>query len=74
LCTPASSSERKNVYDGVARLNEDGAAWVELPEWFDALNGDLRYQLTAIGGAAPNLHVAEEISENRFKIAGGERG
>jgi hypothetical protein len=31
-----------------------------------------RYQLTALGGAAPNLHVAEEISENRFKIAGGE--
>jgi len=47
---------------------------VELPEWFDALNGDFRYQLTAIGGAAPNLHVAEEISENRFKIAGGEKG
>jgi hypothetical protein len=61
--TCVESSERKNVYDGVARLNEDGAAWVELPEWFDALNGDFRYQPTAIGGAAPNLHVAEEISE-----------
>ena len=68
------SSEMKNVYDGVAWLDKDGAAWVELPEWFDALNGDFRYQLTAIGGAAPNLHVAEEISENRFKIAGGEKG
>jgi len=33
-----------------------------------------RYQLTALGGAAPNLHVAEEISENRFKIAGGDEG
>jgi len=68
------SSEMKNVYDGVARLDEDGAAWVELPEWFEALNGDFRYQLTAVGAAAPNLHVAEEISENRFKIAGGEEG
>ena len=47
---------------------------IELPEWFEALNGDFRYQLTAIGGSAPNLHVAEEISENRFKIAGGEEG
>jgi hypothetical protein len=64
----------KNVYDGVARLDEDGAAWVELPEWFEALNGDFRYQLTAVGGSAPNLHVAEEVSENRFKIAGGEEG
>ena len=68
------SSERKNVYDGIAQLDEDGAAWVELPEWFEALNGDFRYQLTGVGGPAPNLHVAEEVSENRFKIAGGEEG
>jgi hypothetical protein len=68
------SSERKNFYDGVAPLDEDGAAWVDLPEWFEALNGDFRYQLTAVGGSAPNLHVAEEVSENRFKIAGGEGG
>jgi hypothetical protein len=68
------SSEMKNVYDGAAQLEEDGTTWVDLPEWFEALNGDFRYQLTAIGGAAPNLHVAEEISENRFRIAGGEGG
>jgi hypothetical protein len=68
------SPEMKNVYDGVAQLDEDGTASVDLPEWFEALNGDFRYQLTAIGGAAPNLHIAEEISENRFKIAGGEGG
>jgi hypothetical protein len=72
--TCIESSERKNVYDGVALLDRDGAVWVELPEWFEALNGDFRYQLTAVGGAAPDLHVAEEISENRFKIAGGEEG
>jgi len=68
------SSEMKNVYDGVAQLDQDGAAWVDLPEWFQSLNGDFRYQLTAVGGAAPNLHVAEEISGNRFRIAGGEGG
>jgi hypothetical protein len=72
--TCVESSEMKNVYDGVAQLDKDGAAWVGLPEWFENLNGDFRYQLTAIGGAAPNLHVAEEVSENRFKIAGGEEG
>jgi hypothetical protein len=74
LHTCVESSEMKNVYDGVARLDEDGAAWVDLPEWFEALNGDFRYQLTAVGGASPDLHVAEEISENRFKIAGGPEG
>jgi hypothetical protein len=68
------SSERKNVYDGVAWLGEDGSAWIDLPEWFEALNGDVRYQLTSVGGAAPDLHVAEEISENRFKVAGGQEG
>jgi hypothetical protein len=72
--TSVESSEMKNIYDGIARLDNDGVVWVELPEWFEALNGDFRYQLTAIGGSAPNLHVAEEISENRFKIAGGEAG
>ena len=29
------SSERKNVYDGVVRLDNDRAVWVELPEWFE---------------------------------------
>ena len=72
--TCVESSEMKNVYDGAARLDEDGSAWVELPEWFEALNGDFRYQLTAVGGPAPGLHVAEEISGRRFKIAGGEAG
>jgi len=75
LHNAVESSEMKNVYDGVAQLDEAGTASVDLPEWFEALNGDFRYQLTAVGGAAPNLHVAEEIYENnRFKIAGGEGG
>ena len=74
LHNAVESSERKNVYDDVATLDADGSAWVDLPEWFEALNGDFRYQLTAVGGAAPDLHVAEEIYENRFKIAGGQGG
>src|SRR5215211_3059520 len=74
LHNAVESSEMKNVYDGVSQLDADGTASVELPEWFEALNGDFRYQLTAVGGTAPNLHVAEEISENRFRIAGGEEG
>ncbi len=68
------SSEVKNMYDGVARLDENGEAVVQLPEWFEALNRDFRYQLTAIGAPAPTLYVAQEISGNRFKIAGGKPG
>jgi hypothetical protein len=68
------SAEMKNIYDGVVELDEERTAWVELSEYFEALNRDYRYQLTAIGGAAPELHVAEELSDNRFKVAGGKEG
>jgi len=37
------------------------------------LNRDFRYQLTCIGGFA-RIYVAEEISNNRFKIGGGTPG
>ena len=61
----------KNVYDGVVILDENGETWVELPEWFETLNKDFRYQLTCIGGFA-QVYIAQEIADNRFKIAGGE--
>jgi hypothetical protein len=62
-----------NVYSGNASLDDNGEAWVELPAWLDALNTDFRYQLTCIGEFAP-VYVAEELSNNRFKIAGGKAG
>lgn len=68
------SPDRLNVYNGNTVLDAKGEAWVELPDYFEALNRDFRYQLTPIGGAAPSLHVAEEIQANRFRIAGGEPG
>ena len=68
------SPDMKNVYDGVAMLDGAGEAWVDLPEWFETLNRDFRYQLTAIGTASPDLHIATEISSNRFRIAGGKPG
>ena len=63
----------KNVYDGVVVLNDDGEAWVEFPEWMEALNRDFRYQLTCIGDYAP-VYIAQKMLENRFKIAGGTPG
>src|SRR5262249_1288021 len=35
------------------------------------LNGDYRYQLTAVGGPGGQLYVAKEISNGEFTIAGG---
>ncbi len=67
------SPDMKNVYDGVVMLDGSGEAWVELPEWCEALNRDFRYQLTCIGGFAP-VYIAQKISDNHFRIAGGEPG
>lgn len=64
------SSDVKNIYDGVAVANPAGEVEVQLPAYFEALNHEFRYQLTAIGGAAPQLHVKEAIKNNRFVIAG----
>jgi hypothetical protein len=71
LHASVESSEMKNIYDGTVFLDAQGEAVVELPRWFESLNKDFRYQLTAIGAPSPNLHVAEEMRDNRFKIAGG---
>lgn len=65
------SPDMKNVYDGVVRLDDAGEAIIDLPDWFEALNGDFRYQLTPIGRPAPDLYIAEGISQNRFRISGG---
>lgn len=67
------SPDMKNIYDGIAVLDEDGQADVELPNWFETLNRDFRYQLTCLGAFAP-VYVAEEIHDNRFRIAGGTPG
>jgi len=55
-------------------LDSNGEATVTLPAYFQALNRDFDYQLTAIGAPAPDLYVAQEIQGNQFKIAGGKAG
>ena len=68
------SPDMMNVYNGNVTLDESGAAWVELPAYFEALNRDFRYQLTPIGGPGPNLYIAQEVQGNRFLVAGGAPG
>ena len=68
------SSEMMNIYTGNVILDGSGAASVQLPEWFEALNGDFRYQLTAIGAPATSLHIAQEVTNHQFGIAGGVPG
>jgi len=68
------SPDVMNIYNGIAVLDADGKAAVELPDYFEALNRDFRYQLTAIGAPGPNLYIAEEVINNSFRIAGGKPG
>jgi hypothetical protein len=67
------SSEVLNLYSGNAVLDDAGEAVVQLPDWFEVINKDFRYQLTNVGGFAP-VYIAEEVSGGHFKIAGGKPG
>lgn len=61
------SPDMKNIYDGVVTTGTDSKATVILPEWFQALNKDFRYQLTVIGQFAQAI-VKSEIDNNQFTI------
>jgi hypothetical protein len=73
LHSSVQSPDMMNIYNGVAMLDASGEAVIQMPEYFGVLNRDFRYQLTCIGGFAP-VFIAEEISNNQFKIGGGRAG
>lgn len=68
------SSDALDLYSGEVVLDARGQAVVRLPDWFESVNADFRYQLTAVGHPAPNLYIARRIASNRFAIAGGQSG
>ena len=68
------SPDMMNIYNGIVTLDAHGSAVVTMPEWFDALNRDFRYTLTAIGTPAPKLYIAQKMQGNQFRIAGGKKG
>jgi hypothetical protein len=61
------SADMKTMYDGTVTTDASGQAVVELPEWFEALNRDFRYQLTVIGQFAQAI-VATKIANHQFAI------
>jgi len=65
------SPDMKNVYDGIVSTDAEGKAIVELPDYFEALNSDPRYQLTVIGSPA-NAYVSQKVRDNRFIIRTSE--
>jgi hypothetical protein len=61
------SPDMMNVYNGNVVTNGEGLAVVTLPDYFEALNRDFRYQLTVIGQFAQAI-IAEEVKGNRFIV------
>ena len=61
------SPDMMNIYNGNVTTDAAGYAQVTMPDWFDALNRDYRYQLTVIGQFAQAI-VADEMKDRQFAI------
>ena len=61
------SPEMINIYSGNIVTDSKGISTVSLPDYFEALNIDFRYQLTVIGDFAQAI-ISRKIEENTFEI------
>src|SRR5262249_6427034 len=61
------SPDMLDIYNGNVTTDANGEAVVTLPDYFEALNRDFRYELTPIGQFAQAI-VWQEIKGNRFVI------
>jgi hypothetical protein len=61
------SPDMMNIYNGNVVTDDKGEAEVVLPDYFEALNRDFRYQLTVIGQFAQAI-VGTKIKNRRFTI------
>jgi hypothetical protein len=64
------SPDMMNIYNGNVITDDNGLATVELPEWFEALNRDFRYQLTVIdaGESWVFAKVVHEVENRQFTV------
>jgi trimeric autotransporter adhesin len=61
------SQDMMNIYNGNVTTDAEGNATVQMPDWFEALNRDFRYQLTVIGQFA-QAYVSGELADREFNI------
>jgi trimeric autotransporter adhesin len=61
------SPDMMNIYNGNVVTDANGDAIVPLPEWFETLNRDFRYQLTVVGQFAQAI-VSGEVANHQFSI------
>jgi len=65
------SPDMLNVYNGNITTDVNGIATVELPEYFEALNKDFKYQLSALNSFS-EVMVYKEVADNKFVIMSEE--
>lgn len=68
------SNEILNLYRGTATFGVNGSVLVKLPDYYEVINKNPSYQLTAIGASMPDLYIQKEVSEGSFVISGGVSG
>ncbi len=69
------SPDMMNIYNGNVTTDGQGLATVTLPEYFEALNREFRYQLTVVDGESfAMVRVSRKISGNTFQIASSVPG
>ncbi|SOE20299.1 hypothetical protein SAMN06298216_0792 [Spirosomataceae bacterium TFI 002] len=61
------SPDMMNIYNGNLITDSEGNAEVTLPDYFEALNMDFRYQLTPIGQFAQAI-ISKKIEGNHFQV------
>lgn len=68
----AESPFPQNFYSGNVVTDKDGYAWVQLPDYFDDVNTNLKYQLTVVDDSDTDGFVQVKVSKkaqgNRFQI------
>ncbi len=64
------SSDVKNIYDGIVKLDARGKATIKLPGYFLALNKDFRYLATPIGSPMPDLYLSKGVRKYFFGLIG----
>jgi hypothetical protein len=66
------SPDMMNIYNGNVVTDERGYATVTLPDWFEALNRDFRYQLTVLDDGNTDQFVSAKVvgkmADNQFMI------
>jgi hypothetical protein len=64
------SPDMMNIYNGNTTTDAQGYARVTLPDWFEALNRDFRYQLTVLDDSDEFVQakVVQEVRDNAFVL------